>query len=267
MIHIADEARAFSTRAALIASTVKATAISGNDKVGKVATTQVSQYTCDNLGTPCPFRHMGCYGESGRVAMTSRVLEMASMALGENITLLDIAHAEADAIDGLKGNRPLRLHIVGDCPTDSGATVVSLAADRYRLRGGHPVWTYTHGWREVARSSWGGVSVLASCESVEQLDAARALGYACSMVTESHGENVKPYKLDNGMRAIPCREQVGASDSCTECRLCFHDDVLKRTNSVIVFETHGQQVRKAKAAVHASRAASQGARFVDLGGV
>jgi hypothetical protein len=86
------------------------------------------------------------------------------------------------------------------------------------------------------------------------------------MVTESHGENVKPYKLDNGMTAIPCREQVGVSESCTSCRLCFKDDVLKRTNSVIVFETHGQQVRKAKAAVHKSRAASQGARFVDLGG-
>jgi hypothetical protein len=86
------------------------------------------------------------------------------------------------------------------------------------------------------------------------------------MVVESHGENVKPYKLENGMRAIPCREQVGVSDSCTSCRLCFNDDVLKRTGAVIVFETHGQQVRKAKAAVHKARANAQGARFVDLGG-
>ena len=266
MVTIEHDAQAFSSRAALIASTVKVTAISGNDKVGKVATTQVSQFTCDNLGTPCPFRHAGCYGESGRVAMTSRVLEMASMALGETITLLDIARAEADAIDTLKGNRPLRLHIVGDCPTDSGATLVSLAAERYMDRGGHPVWTYTHGWREVARSSWGRVSVLASCESVEDLDKARGLGYACSMVVESHGEAVRPYKLSNGMTAIPCREQVGVSESCTSCRLCFKDDVLKRTGAVIVFETHGQQVRKARAAVLKANASAKGARFVDLGG-
>jgi hypothetical protein len=86
------------------------------------------------------------------------------------------------------------------------------------------------------------------------------------MVKELHGENVKPYKLENGMMAIPCREQVGSAENCTSCRLCFRDDVLKRTGAVIVFETHGQQSRKAKAAVHKSRAAAAGLRFVDLGG-
>jgi hypothetical protein len=198
--------------------------------------------------------------------MTSRVLEMASMALGESVSLLDIAHAEADGIDGLKGNRPLRLHIVGDSPTDSSATIVSLAAERYMARGGHPVWTYTHGWREVARSSWGGVSVLASCETIDNLNEARALGYGLSMVVESHGDNVKPYKLSNGMTGIPCREQVGAAQDCTKCRLCFDDAKLIKANAVILFETHGQQIRKAKAAVLKANAESKGARFVDLGG-
>jgi len=257
MVILENGSAADTARATLVASQVKITAISGNSKVGKVATTQVSQYTCDLLGTPCPFRHAGCYGESGLVAMTSRTLELASKSLGESVSLLDIAHAEADGIDTLKGNRPLRLHVVGDSPTDSSATIVSLAADRYTARGGQAVWTYTHGWREVARTSWGGVSVLASCESIKDLDAAYAKGYALSMVVEVHGDKVKPYRLDNGMLGIPCREQVGAAEDCTKCRLCFDGDKLRRSNAVILFAVHGQQSRKAKAAIERKR-------FIDL---
>lgn len=249
MIHIENGAAADSARLALIASTVKITAISGNDKVGKVATTQVSQFTCDMLGTPCPFRHAGCYGEGGRVAMTSRMLELASNALGTSVSLWDIATAEAAGIDSLRGNRPLRLHIVGDSPTDSTATIVSLASERYTSRGGFPVWTYTHGWREVARTSWGGVSVLASCETIQDLDAAYAKGYALSMVVDVHGDKVKPYRLENGMLGIPCREQVGSAENCTSCRLCFDGEKLRRSNAVILFAVHGQQSRKAKAAI------------------
>jgi hypothetical protein len=80
--------------------------------------------------------------------------------------------------------RPLRLHTVGDCRTDEAARIVAAAAERYMDAGGGPVWTYTHAWRLVDRASWGRVSVLASCETPEQVELARARGYATAIVVD-----------------------------------------------------------------------------------
>jgi hypothetical protein len=85
-----------------------------------------------------------------------------------------VARAEAAAIDGLTGDRLLRLHVVGDARTNAAARVLPEAARRYALRGDSPrrgrkVWTYTNAWRTVGRESWGdAVSVLASVETPEK---------------------------------------------------------------------------------------------------
>jgi hypothetical protein len=154
-----------------------------NLKLGNAATTYVEQRSCPD---GCVFRNGGgCYAEHGRVGMITARLNRAAAA-NPDATPEDIARDEAAEIDGFNvaRNRPLRLHTVGDCKTDEAAAIVAAAADRYRARGGGPVWTYTHAWRDVERESWAEVNVLASCETAADVDAAHARGYATAIVVK-----------------------------------------------------------------------------------
>lgn len=162
-----------------------ATAKSGNAKIGDAAATYAAQASCPSY---CAFFNGGgCYAENGQIysSVTKRLNDDAHAT---RATALDVARAEADAIDRLPvlqcWDKPIRLHTVGDCTTDETAQIVAAAAERYMQRGGGPAWCYTHAWRIVDRASWGRVSVLASCETPEQVELARARGYATALVVE-----------------------------------------------------------------------------------
>src|SRR5206468_1103992 len=122
---------------------------SDNAKLGLVSATYASQASCPRS---CPFRGHGCYAEGGLVGFQTRRLNR-TRSRGP----ADVARAEARAIDGLTGDRLLRLHVVGDAPTPTAARTLSAALRRYAARGmmprhGKKAWTYTHAWRAVARS-------------------------------------------------------------------------------------------------------------------
>jgi hypothetical protein len=168
-------------------------------------------------------------------------------------TALDCARAEAAEIDALPDNgRDLRLHVVGDCPTNGAARIVAAAAARYRARGGGDVWTYTHAWRKVHRASWGdAVSVLASCENLDDAREAAARGYAVAMVVPEHaGERAE---VVDGFRVIPCPEQSRGDRTCVDCRLCFDDAGLRdrETPAIIALAIHGASKRRAGEAIAA----------------
>jgi hypothetical protein len=161
-----------------------------------------------------------------------------------------VAQAEADAIDAIWSGLPLRLHVAGDCRTDAAAQIVSAAAARYTSRNRNKAWTYSHAWRDVARESWGGVSVLASCESADDALKARDAGYAAAIVVPEFPEGKRAWPLGNGLTAIACLEQTGASPACTSCRLCWDDEGLRRRKQVIAFAAHGSGVKKVKQALN-----------------
>jgi hypothetical protein len=145
---------------------------------------------------------------------------------------------------------------VGDCKTDETARIVAAAAERYMERGGGPVWTYTHAWASVARASWGRVSVLASCETAEQVAAAHARGYAPSIVVEEFRSD-KLYTIEGGpgyaefpLSILPCPAQT-RHGNCADCRLCFNDKGLRERGYAIGFELHGipYAIRQARLAL------------------
>jgi hypothetical protein len=216
---------------------------SGNSKIGDAATTYAAQTSCP---TSCPFfAGGGCYAESGTIGkFVTAPLNRAAEAVPH--TAVDVARAEANAIDGLEvvPGRALRLHTVGDCASDEAASIVSAAAARYRSRGGGPVWTYTHAWRDVARESWGDVSVLASCETNEDERLAKARGYATSVVVEKFSDDgrhiIEPAESEAaaGVDVLPCPQQT-RHVTCTDCRLCFDDGKLRERGYAIGFELHG----------------------------
>lgn len=219
-----------------------ATARSHNEKIGDCATTYAAQVSCP---TSCVFFNGGgCYAENGRIAsgVTNPLNGAARLA---QATAIDVAHAEAAAIDALDvvAGQPLRLHTVGDCKTDEAARIVAAAADRYMQRGGGPVWTYTHAWRTVDRASWGSVSVLASCETAEQAELARARGYAPSIVVEHFEERRRhrtcPDNARSSLDVLPCPAQTTEGVSCSSCRLCMDDVALRGRGYAIAFAIHG----------------------------
>ena len=202
---------------------------SENKKTGMVSATYVSQATCP---TSCSFFNNGCYAEGGRVGITTHKLNKS-----EIIDPNTIADMEAAAIKTLTGARPLRVHVVGDCTTPYAASVVGKAMVEYP----NAAWTYTHAWQDVKASDWQEANVLASCESIEEVDTAKKRGYATALVVDKF-ESTKLYKKD-GVSILPCREQTNGIQ-CVNCKLCFNVEKLKKHNITIGFEAHGINKKK-----------------------
>lgn len=197
-----------------------------NKKTGPVSVTMASQASCPKS---CPFMGNGCYAESGPQGIHTSRLNRDSTTDPDNI-----AFDEVMAIKKLSGTRPLRLHIVGDCTTEHGATLLSNATRRFKH-----TWTYTHSFRTIARKFWGKISVLASCETFEDVRLAWAKGYSAAIVLPEF-QSDKAYMVE-GIKVIPCPEQTGKTANCTTCRLCWDDDKLKTLGAVIGFSAHGSR--------------------------
>jgi len=206
---------------------------SGNRKTGWVVATYAPLKTCSE---DCVFLNNGCYGQSGFVRMKIAKIQK----LQEKYTRKEIADIEAREIAKLPGVRPMRLHVTGDCDTITTAVTVAMECEMYTSKQGMPVWTYTHSWRHVNRSAWGSVSVLASCETVDDTRQAMEQGYAAALVST----NIPPSGI------IQCPAQTKGV-KCVDCRICFSGDKLLRNNKVLFFALHGS--RRMAAAALATR--------------
>jgi hypothetical protein len=214
---------------------------SGNKKVGLVAATYAPvKISCP---TSCAFLNNGCYAQGGNTNLHNRRIEQAS----EGATALEVAKAEALGIDQLSGDLPLRLHVSGDAKTEAAVRVLADAAARYILRGGQPVWTYTHAHRDVSPEAWGAVSVLASVESVEDALDALARGWAPALVVKEHPADGKAYRVGE-LKVIPCPEQTRGI-ACVDCGLCMDNQKLINLNAAIGFAAHGAGTKRVKEAV------------------
>lgn len=207
-----------------------------------VSVTRAAQVSCP---TGCALQGAGCYAEVSFSGIHTAKVNAAAVKM--KATPIDVARVEAKAIlaSWPRDGRPVRLHEVGDCSTPAAARVVSDAVGRAQREGAGDAWTYTHAWRDVPRNAWGPVSVLASCETAEDVTAASARGYATARVV---GE-FEASRSDS--RGIPCPAQTGAAPDCASCRLCMRADSLARP---ILFEAHGSGAGRVREAV-ASREA------------
>src|SRR5438477_6008661 len=125
----------------------------------------------------CPLKDNGCYAQAGITRRWIKPLDEA--AVGH--TSLEVVAQEAHKIDsafgggripldGARGGRDLRLHVGGDVGDDMGGVVLlAMSAQRWRMRGGGSVWTFTHSWRSIPRVTWRSISVLASVERPEEI--------------------------------------------------------------------------------------------------
>jgi hypothetical protein len=247
-----------------------ATPLSGNEKTGKIAATHVgTDRTCQacKLKDPDPVTgKIPCYYRSGfRTApLDARMNEAARV---QKASVVRIAKAEARLIDRLLTGkkrdgsnrvtgRPLRIHVGGDTPTKEAAVIVAAAARRFTERVQAPAYTYTHSWRDVPRSAWEGVSVLASIESTADGRKALKRGYAPAVIVERFNGS-KAFELD-GVRWIPCPAQTRDDVSCDSCRLCMNADALRDRGTGIAFAAHGNNTKATQAIVRAAVGCSKG---------
>lgn len=205
---------------------------SRNDKVGDVAATYAPiAQTCP---VSCPLRDSGCYAQSGNVGFQVRRLERTLDGLnGDTCAVLEgdeIAHMAAHAPEG----HAMRIHVSGDATSDFRAQQMARGAAAWK----GPIWSYTHAWRDVSRTSWGRVSILASCERIEQVVAAAWRGYASALVVAHHPADGRAYRTPEGVKVIPCPSQT-RDVKCTDCRLCWDDARLLEQGACISFAAHG----------------------------
>lgn len=203
---------------------------SKNAKTGTVHATYATQASCPS---DCALLNQGCYAQSGPIGITTARLNRVA-ALSKP-TPLTIAMAEADAIAKLSGSLDMRIHVVGDCTTSAAASIVSKAAIA-KLKTGRRAWTYTHAWKTVDPAAWDGVSVLASTDSLSQVEVAREQGWAtAAVVSQFESESVHKQQ---GVKILPCPNQT-RNVKCSDCMLCFDSERLKKTDLTIGFTAHG----------------------------
>jgi hypothetical protein len=221
---------------------------SGNVKIAgsnKVDATYVSiKASCPSS---CNLKDQGCYAQLGNVGIHIHRMDKEA----EGMSALQIARAEAKAIDSsYKGgsipkNRDLRLHVAGESRTVTGTKIINKAVGRWKNRGGNDCWSYTHAWRNVPREEWSNVSVLASVDSISDVEDARQQGYAPAIVV-SEFTNAKAFKMKgSSTKWIPCPAQT-KEVPCTDCRLCFNADRLYKGNFGIAFAAHGIKKNEVK---------------------
>lgn len=129
-----------------------------------------------------------------------------------------------------------------------GGQLLAGAARRWRDRGGGAVWSFTHIWREVPREAWGAISVLASVEQPEDIQAARAVGYAAAIVVDKFPSDEAFFLPRSITKIVPCPAET-RDKTCVECRLCLDADTLARRNIAIAFEAHGPTARRVREAL------------------
>ena len=216
---------------------------SGNTKLSgskSVDTTYASiKASCPNS---CPLKDgKACYAEVGYVGFVTHRLDKAS----SNLSALDVAREEARAIDNsYKGKsvpvgRDLRIHTAGDSRTVKGTKLINNAIARWKRRGGGIAWSYTHAWKNIKRSLWSNVSILASVSNIKEAKEARERGYAPAIIVAEF-ESDKAFKLDGSdTKWVPCPAQTKENVGCVDCRLCLRSDFLYEKNVGIAFAAHG----------------------------
>lgn len=195
------------------------------------------------VSTGCPFYKRGCYAQLGNEGVHDARRNAASLAAGN--TPEDDARHEAAGIDRLPAaGQPMRLHSAGDCATPEAARIVAAAVERWKVRGGGPVWTYTHAWRPgardpVARADWGSVPALASVETVELAAQARLRGWVPAITLPFLAFPGRTWTDRLGGRWLACPAQVDPSMTCARCGACAREDALRRSGYGIAFLAHG----------------------------
>ena len=178
----------------------------------------------------------------------------------------DIQKAEIEGIRDLTGRNILRLKVGGDTANQAYAEGLRDACEAHTRKHGRPAYGYCHvNWKSIPRASFGGISILASCDTIAEISEAKARGYATATVVSEFPNGSKVFEL-GGNKIVPCPEQIADMEiaagvrpkdkaiQCVDCQLCCKDQMLIEKGLTVGFKAHGRkapeliQILKAKGA-------------------
>lgn len=191
----------------------------------------------------CPFKpvdeNQGCWATVGRVGILNSRLEKEAQGMDKRALGREVAKAiDSSWPNGVREGQMLRLPVAGDFAVKSAVEPVVAAVERWKDRGGKGAWGYTHAWRKVERSTWRGVSMLASVETLQEAKQAMTRGFAPARVVSEFPNGDRAWE-EGGMKFIPCPEQTKGV-TCDRCQLCFDDKKLAERGAAIAFKAHSQ---------------------------
>lgn len=231
---------------------------SGNRKTGHTAATYRTQASCpitcpartitagEAAATGVPEADGYCYAESGFPAAFTHA------ARGE----ADGPGIPEDAAARLPHGYLVRFNVSGDYLAADGspdaayiAAADALAAARVPGCPGCEAAPdrphlatigYTHGWRTIPRGSFGTHAPRASCETADDIAAARAAGWATVITIPEDDPEGMIGRTVAGRTIAPCPAQLPAALTCDDCRACARPD-----GPTIAFRAHGSTRKRA----------------------
>lgn len=177
-------------------------------------------------------------------AHVNRLAKLTSGMTVEEIVAQEVFEIVEASKSAATNNRPLRLHVFGDCPSAEAARELAGAVEVWKRNGGGPVWSYSHNWASMKRADWGSISVLASVDNPAQARLAAELGYTPAVVVRDCASKAWD---EEGVRWLVCPAQR-RDTVCLRCRLCWSADKLGRAGRGVAFLVHGSatSIRKAR---------------------
>lgn len=212
-----------------------------NTKTGDIpqvwigSTHDEARASCDKA--KCPMRPwakegaMSCYAWTGTSRMAFYSASKHNVADPDFDEVLRKSSRQAQAI---------RVGALGD-PCAMPLTwwnKLKAAAGRFNMT----ILSYTHGWRDHPKLAG---RTMASCDSVEQVLEAKAMGFQAAWATRDVGDLDKFVTLPDGSRATVCpaiyaKAAGKAPVTCNQCRKCDGTN----PNLTIIFPDHGPSARR-----------------------
>lgn len=207
-----------------------------NKKTGPITATSRTQDSCPNA---CPFKGSGCYAEYGPGGGVFRQTE--KLGRDDELTVINEMVARVPVGDGVRWN------VSGDLTLSDGETldrdyVEAIDAFHSTRPDTWPI-LYSHAWRGQVMP-FERVNANASCETLDEVAQARALGWQTVMTVPTTDD------IPEGREFVRCpaeyRTVNGKPVNCSTCKLCS-----KARSTTVVFTVHGTGKRKAASAINA----------------
>lgn len=212
-----------------------------NRKLGEGvwATTLPIKATCPTTCLHHPSNAGTCYAWQGHMRFTQDRWEREGK--GTDPTTQEPALMRQIPIGALT-----RLHVAGDFVGRRHLAACERTAKRRGLR----AWAYTHAWRTLRPSNTSQLSLLASCDTHDEMVTAHYQGFPVARIV-SHHQTDKAYALhspdgkESGFTGIPCPAETKGV-TCETCKLCLRGEWLHESKRVILFTPHGSRKGKLK---------------------
>ena len=207
---------------------------SSNKKTGKIPVTTSDQSSCPST---CPFINGSCYAKSG-FHLAQHWKKVSSGERGTDWQGL------CDYIQSLPNKQLWRHNQAGDLPHSLGMINPEMVSELVTPNNNKKGYTYTHHQLsplnvEVLKdANKKGFTINASCETLEQVDEAKALGLPAVVVIPSDQE--PPKKTPAGHRVIMCYAQTQDGMTCEQCKLCSVAD----RQGCVGFFSHGNKAKE-----------------------